>query len=86
MFRQFLLAAILAILLIVSIQKKSIGFSEETIGKRLFFTLPEKDLKPNKDKNLFSSVKNDFFYYVAFVIQKNDSLKKYSRLFLLKYF
>ena len=49
-------------------KKNSIGFYEETIGKRLFSTLPEKDIGPNSDKNLFSSGENDFFYYFAFVI------------------
>ena len=74
--RQFSLAGILAILLISRHPKKySIGFSEETISKRLFFTLPEKDIKPNSNKNLLISFKNDFFTMWLLSYIKKDSLK-----------
>ena len=53
-------------------KKNYIGFSEETIGKRWFFTLPEKDIEPNSNKNLFSSVKNYFFTIVLLSYKKND--------------
>ena len=42
-------------------KKNSIGFSEETIGKRLFFSCSENNIEPNIDKKLFNFVKNDFF-------------------------